>query len=119
MDEDMDGLWDFVEFYSQKAALEKTEEKTQGKTRLTWFYDEDEVLIRGEEDKNQDGRTDIWYLYDKGHLVQVQEDTNQDNKVDLWEEYDNTQSMIKRQRDLDFDGTPDFVDEAGNNGSGS
>ncbi|MBU2628684.1 MAG: hypothetical protein KKE61_08705, partial [Proteobacteria bacterium] len=82
----------------------------QGRIHLTWFYGPGEKLIRGEEDKNGDGKTDIWYLYDNGILTTVQEDTNLDGKPDLWEIYDETQAVVKRERDLDFDGTPDFVD---------
>jgi hypothetical protein len=40
----------------------------------------------------------------------VQEDTNLDGKPDLWEAYDETQAIVKREKDLDFDGTPDFID---------
>jgi len=77
---------------------------------ITWFYDVGELLVRGEEDKNGDGITEIWYLYDKGNLKSVQEDTNYDGKPDLWEEYDETRAVVKREKDLDFDGMPDFVD---------
>ncbi len=40
----------------------------------------------------------------------MQEDTNYDGKPDLWEEYDETRAVVKRKKDLDFDGMPDFVD---------
>ncbi len=40
----------------------------------------------------------------------MQEDTNFDGKPDLWEEYNETQTIVKREKDLDFDGMPDFVD---------
>jgi hypothetical protein len=111
IDEDLDGLPDVVEYYTAKGGLDRIEERKQGKETLTWFYDTEEVLIRGEEDTNQDGRTDIWYLYEKGILTEVREDTNQDGRADLWETYDQTQAIVKRQKDLDFDGTPDFTDE--------
>ena len=110
VDENFNGVPDIVEVFSKDGALEKIEEKKEGKTVITWFYDAEESLVRGEEDKNGDGIAEICYLYDKGNLKSVQEDTNQDGKPDLWEEYDETQAVVKRQKDLDFDGMPDFVD---------
>jgi antitoxin component YwqK of YwqJK toxin-antitoxin module len=109
-DENSDGLVDCVEHYNQAGMLEKIEEKSQGKTLLTWFYDSREIPIRGEEDKTCDGKIETWYLYENGVLKQVREDTNGDGKPDLWEEYDDTQAIVKREKDLDFDGVPDFTD---------
>jgi antitoxin component YwqK of YwqJK toxin-antitoxin module len=109
-DENSDGSVDCVEHYNQAGMLEKIEEKSQEKTRLTWFYDTKEIPVRGEEDKNGDGKVDTWYLYENGVLKQVREDTNGDGKPDLWEEYDDTQAIVKRSKDLDFDGVPDFTD---------
>ena len=109
-DENFDGLVDCVEHYNQAGMLEKTEEKSQGKTFLTWFYDSREIPIRGEEDKTCDGKIETWYIYENGVLRQVREDTNGDGKPDLWEEYDETQAIVKREKDLDFDGVPDFTD---------
>jgi hypothetical protein len=86
---------------------------------MVWFYAKDEILVRGEEDRDQDGRTDIWYLYENGLLTQVHEDTNADGKPDLWENYDETQALVKRKKDLDFDGIPDFSDEVEKTGNGS
>jgi hypothetical protein len=40
----------------------------------------------------------------------VEEDTNKDGKPDLWETYDESEALIKREKDLDFDGKPDIVD---------
>jgi len=109
-DENSDGLVECVEHYTQTGTLERLEEKNQGITILTWFYDEQELLVRGEEDRNRDGMVEIRYLYEKGILKCVQEDNNKDGKPDLWEESDETQAVVKREKDLDFDGIPDFVD---------
>ena len=89
---------------------EKIEEKIQGKTIITWFYGAKETLVSAQHDKNQDGRVEIWYQYEQGKLKTVLEDTNLDGKPDLWETYDDTQAIVKREKDLDFDGIPDFVD---------
>jgi hypothetical protein len=40
-------------------------------------------------------------------LISVEEDTNKDGRPDLWEAYDKSEALIKRQKDLDFDGKPD------------
>ena len=114
IDEDGDGIMDLAEVFNPKGELERVEEKKAGKTALIWFYDKGEVLLRGEEDKNQDGKTEIWYVYENGKLKTVQEDTNFDGKPDLWEEYDEIEALVKRSKDLDFDGTPDFTDVVGN-----
>ncbi|MCM2285902.1 MAG: hypothetical protein NDI81_14045 [Desulfobacula sp.] len=114
IDENGDGVMDLVEVFNPKGELERVEEKKAGKTALTWFYGKGEVLLRGEEDKNQDGKTEIWYIYENGKLKTVEEDTNFDGKPDLWEEYDDIEALVKRSKDLDFDGTPDFTDVVGN-----
>nr|NJM03976.1 hypothetical protein [Desulfobacula sp.] len=44
----------------------------------------------------------------------MQEDTNFDGKPDVWEDYDEIEALVKRAKDLDFDGTPDFTDVVGN-----
>jgi hypothetical protein len=114
VDEDFDGLVDVVEIYTPSGDLERIQEKTMGKTSLTWFYGKDERLAQAQEDKNRDGRVDIWYHYENGRLKCVEEDTNGDGKPDLWETYDETQAIVKREKDLDFDGKSDFTDIIGN-----
>jgi antitoxin component YwqK of YwqJK toxin-antitoxin module len=110
IDESLDGFIDVVETYDENGELETLEERRQGKTWLTWYYEPGEILLRGEEDKNQDGHVQIWYLYENGRLTTVKEDTTLDGNPDLWETYDETQAIVKRERDLDFDGIPDFVE---------
>jgi antitoxin component YwqK of YwqJK toxin-antitoxin module len=110
MDETLDGFIDVVETYDQNGELETLEERRQGKPWMTWFYEPGEILVRGEEDKNQDGHVQIWYLYENGRLRTVKEDTTLDGNPDLWETYDDTQAIVKRERDLDYDGIPDFVE---------
>ncbi|MDT8377345.1 MAG: hypothetical protein RQ739_00540 [Desulfotignum sp.] len=109
-DENKDGNVDLVETYDENGHLKTLEERKQGRVWLTWYYGPGEILVRGEEDKNQDGAVEIWYLYENGRLTRVKEDTTLDGKPDLWETYDETQAMVKRERDLDFDGIPDFVE---------
>jgi antitoxin component YwqK of YwqJK toxin-antitoxin module len=110
VDENLDGTLDLVETYDENGHLKTLEERKGGRPWLTWYYEPDEILVRGEEDRNQDGDVEIWYLYEDGRLITVKEDTTLDGKPDLWETYDETQAMVKRERDLDFDGTPDFVE---------
>ena len=58
---------------------------------------------------------DTWYFYQKNRLTAIEEDTNGDGKPDIWEEYDEAEALIKRKRDLDFDGEPD-IEEFRNSG---
>ena len=110
IDEDLDGFTDVVETFGENGELATLEEHRQGKPWLTWYYEPGEILERGEEDKNQDGAVEIWYLYENGRLTMVEEDTTLDGNPDLWETYDETQAVVKRERDLDYDGIPDFVE---------
>jgi antitoxin component YwqK of YwqJK toxin-antitoxin module len=110
MDETLDGFIDVVETYDENGELETLEERRHGKPWLIWYYEPGEILVRGEEDKNQDGHVEIWYLYENGRLTTVKEDTTLDGNPDLWETYDKTRAIVKRERDLDFDGIPDFVE---------
>jgi len=110
IDENLDGFMDVVEIFDENGDLATLEEHLQGKPWLTWYYEPGEILVRGEEDKNQDGAVDIWYLYENGRLTTVKEDTTLDGKPDLWETYDETRAIVKRERDLDYDGIPDFVE---------
>ena len=109
-DENLDGVMDVVEIFDENGELSTLAEHRQGKPWLTWYYEPGEILVRGEEDKNQDGAVEIWYLYENGRLTMVEEDTTLDGNPDLWETYDETQAVVKRERDLDYDGTPDFVE---------
>ena len=110
VDENLDGTLDMVETYDDNGNLKTLEELRDGRPWLIWYYEPGEILVRGEQDKNQDGNVEIWYLYENGRLTTVKEDTTLDGKPDLWETYDETQAMVKRERDLDFDGIPDFVE---------
>jgi len=58
-------------------------------------------------DGDCDNQVDTWYFYRQGRLISVEEDTNKDGRPDLWEAYDKSEALIKRQKDLDFDGKPD------------
>ncbi len=54
----------------------------------------------------------MWYYYHKGRLASVEEDTNEDGRPDLWEKYDESEAMVKRSRDLNFDGKADLEEIA-------
>jgi len=83
------------------------------KANLTWFYNVAEEAIRAEKDNNHDGHVDTWYHYDKGNVKIVAEDTNADGKPDLWEEYNESEALVKRSKDLNFDGEADIEEMAG------
>ena len=86
---------------------------------ITWFYNYEEKAIRAERDSNADGQIDTWYHYENGRVKAVEEDTNGDGKPDLWEAYDVRETLIRRAKDLNFDGIPDLEDiqDAGTDGS--
>lgn len=113
IDEDSDGTVDIREFYTQGGRLEKSMEKEGGASflNITWFYDEQEKPLSAVHDRNQDQQPDTWYYYRNGVLQSVEEDTNNDSKPDLWETYDSTETLVQRKKDLDYDGTPDIVDQ--------
>jgi len=78
---------------------------------MIWLYDDEEKAVTAEKDREGDGRPDIWYRYRAGKLTQLEEDTNRDGKPDLWEFYDESEALIRRARDFNFDGQPDLVEE--------
>ena len=115
IDEDHDGRLDLREHYNEKKTLVKSEEDVgcTGYLNTVWFYSETEEGIRAEIDNNNDGNVDVWYFYEHGRVNSVEEDTNGDGKVDLWEEYDDAEAIVKRKKDLDYDGIPDIEEFAG------
>jgi hypothetical protein len=78
---------------------------------MTWFYNAAQQAVRGEQDSDGNGRTDVWFDYAQGKLTQVKQDTNADGKPDLWENYDLAEALVRRARDLNFDGVPDQVEQ--------
>jgi hypothetical protein len=115
LDENSDGRVDLREHYNKNGRLTKSEEDNgnTGHLNIAWFYNDSEEAVRAEEDNNGDGRVDTWYFYQKNRLTAIEEDKNGDEKPDIWEEYDDAEALIKRKRDLDFDGNPDVEDMAG------
>ena len=75
---------------------------------LTWRYDADESAVLAEKDTDGDGRIDLWYHYEDGRIIRVEEDRNRDGRPDLWEYYNSDQAVVRREKDLDFDGTADI-----------
>ena len=112
IDENGDGQWDLREHYNTEGRLTKSEEDDEGAGRftITWFYNDSEEPVRAEKDNNSDGKVDTWYSYHKGSLAAVEEDTNGDGKADLWEQYDEAEALVKRLKDLNFDGEPDVIE---------
>ena len=113
IDEDSDGNPDLREHFNAEGKLVKSQEKHEAVDHLdiTWFYNQAEEAIRAEEDHSGDGRVDTWYHYHNGSLTTVEVDTNADRKPDLWEEYDESEAIVKRSIDINFDGRPDIVED--------
>ena len=79
---------------------------------IIWYSDSNEKAVKAEKDSNLDGKTDTWFYYRDNMVTSVEEDTNHDGKPDLWEIYDESESLVQTKKDLDYDGTPDIVEES-------
>jgi len=82
-----------------------------GRWDMVWYYDANGKLQRAEKDSDADKRVDIWYYYESGRLSGVSEDTNGDSRPDVWEDYDASETLVKRKKDLDFDGVADIEEQ--------
>lgn len=112
IDENLDGKIDLKAIYSDKGKLVESQEDdgASGTLNLTWRYDENETPIQAGKDGNGDGRPDTWFFYEKGRLSRVEEDTNQDGRPDLFEHYDRSEALVKKEKDLNFDGVTDVTE---------
>ena len=89
--------------------LSRAEDRdADGRWDITWYFDARGDFRRAEKDADADGRVDTWYDYEGGKMIGVSEDSNGDGRPDLWEDYDASEIMIKRKKDLDFDGVADI-----------
>ncbi len=104
------GLAVLVEEYGPEGRIILSREAENGSTglNLTWRYDADESAVLAEKDTDGDGRIDLWHHYEDGRIIRVEEDRNRDGRPDLWEYYNSDQSVVRREKDLDFDGTADI-----------
>ncbi len=65
-----------------------------------------------ETDYNLDGIMDNFHYFEDGFIVRQEIDSNYDQKIDVWVHITNEgQSIIKYEKDLDFDGIVDKVKE--------
>jgi hypothetical protein len=117
VDETGDGRFDLKEIYSEDGKIVRSEEQPDEKGRfaMVWIYDADESAVRAEQDRDGDGRPDVCFDYADNRLVSVAEDTNGDGKPDLWEEYDEAEALVKRSKDLNYDGVADVEEFASEN----
>ena len=108
-DRNADGIMDLEEFYDAGGNLTKSreDEGLTGRLNLTWYYNSDKQADRAEKDVDGDGKPDVWFYYTNNRIHKVEEDTNKDGRPDLWEEYDESEALVKRSKDLNFDGLPD------------
>ena len=115
VDENNDGRFDLKEIYDAQGKITRSEEEPDenGRFALSWIYDETESAVRAERDRDGNGVPDVWFAYEQNRVVTVAEDTNGDGRPDMWEAYDGAEALVKRSRDLNFDGTPDVEERAG------
>lgn len=108
-DRNGDGIMDLEEHFDDRGHLTESREDDgfTGRLNLTWYYNSSGQADRAEKDSDGDGKPDLWFYYIANRIHKVEEDTNRDGKPDLWEEYDESEALVKRSKDLNFDGTPD------------
>ncbi|MEZ4550896.1 MAG: hypothetical protein R2874_10575 [Desulfobacterales bacterium] len=104
---------DVEEFYDASGKLVRLSEYEPFREHpsLVWFYDDSENPVRAEQDTTDSGTADVWFFYEDGRATRVEEDSNHDGKVDLWEYYDGAEALIRREKDYDFDGKSDVIED--------
>ena len=97
------------ENFDERGCLaESMEDKdADGDWEMKWYYNAQGRYQRAEADTDADNRMDTWYDYADGRITRISKDTNDDGNPDVWDHYGASQKVIKRQRDLDFDGKVD------------
>ncbi len=112
---DKDGLPDSIEFFGEDGLLKERCDFHDDGRHLTgpcpihYFFDTDgRTVVRAERDADGDGKPEEWFFYQGGKLVKVHEDSNGDGMPDIWETYDAGEHLVKREKDLDYDGKPDL-----------
>lgn len=100
-----------VEEYDERGRITVSrvdESGAAGRLDVTWYYDDKGNAVRAEKDADGDGEVDTWFFYKNGRIERVEEDRNRDGRPDLWESYDETEAVVSRKEDLDFDGVADI-----------
>jgi antitoxin component YwqK of YwqJK toxin-antitoxin module len=97
-------------YYDDKGNLQKSEKYDAESVRpaLTWMYNESGEPVAATKDRDGDGQVDLWFAYENGRIVSVEEDANGDGKIDIWETYDESEQLVIRKKDIDFDGMADI-----------
>lgn len=106
-----DGRPSLAEEYDERGRITVSrvdESGTAGRLDLSWYYDAEGNAVRAEKDTDGDGEADTWFFYKEGRIERVEEDRNRDGRPDLWETYDETEAVVHRTEDLDFDGVADI-----------
>jgi len=88
-----------------KENIVKQDSDNDGKIDRITYFDRAGKISKLEKDSDGDGRFEIVTLFKDSEPFEQLKDSN--GKPDVWEEYDDTEALIKRKRDLDFDGRPD------------
>ena len=75
-------------------------------------------MVFAEKDLTGNGAPDAWYSYEQGRLSEIRRDTTGDGSADVWEIYGENQQLLKRSKDLDYDGVADIHTEPGEEADG-
>jgi antitoxin component YwqK of YwqJK toxin-antitoxin module len=105
---DQQGNIQFIEYFDDQGALCRSREREGQGLSLTWIYNAQGQAMQAKRDKDLDGTDEVVFFYQNGTLRRVEEDTNGDGKMDVWEYYDQSEALVRKAQDLDFDGEPDL-----------
>lgn len=107
-----DGKTDqWIERVDGKLTLVETDRDYDGVVDHTISYDEDGRKAVEEMDYNFDGKMDDYSYYESGALAAREIDSNFDERVDLWVYLSEGVYIRRYERDTDYDGTPDIVQD--------
>ncbi len=105
---DRQGKIQFIEYFDELGELCRSREREDQGLSLTWIYNAQGQAVQARRDKDLDGTDEVIFFYQNGTLRRVEEDTNGDGKMDVWEYYDQSEALVRKAQDLDFDGEPDL-----------
>jgi hypothetical protein len=105
---DPQGDIQFIEYFDAQGDLCRSREREGQGLSLTWIYNEQGQAVQARRDKDLDGTDEVIFFYQNGTLRRVEEDSNADGKIDVWEYYDQSEALVRKAQDLDFDGEPDL-----------
>jgi hypothetical protein len=114
IDTNNDGKPDqWVRVDSEGVTSIETDRDFDGEVEYFLKFDKEGDKIYEELDFNNDGLMDDYYFYKNGALKRREIDSNYDQKIDIWVYIVEGAYIEKYERDTDYDGTVDVVEDYG------